>query len=229
MCSRTCASPRWSSASSTEPAWTASRSSTRFSGRGLRRMKNLRPFGSVPVRTLESTGSGALRSCADVAGAHKSASSATTAASEYDRSMQIRIRRLDATVPLPTYATAESAGFDLSASAEVTVAPRQIALIPTGLVIEVPRGYFLGIFARSSTPLKRGLMVANGVGVVDPDYAGPDDEVRIQVLNVSTSDVTIKPGDRIAQGIVLPAPRVTWEEATILRQETRGGFGSTGG
>jgi dUTP pyrophosphatase len=143
--------------------------------------------------------------------------------------MKIRIRRLDATVPLPTYATAESAGFDLSASAEVTVAPRQIALVPTGLVIEVPSGYFLGIFARSSTPLKRGLMVANGVGVIDPDYAGPHDEVRIQVLNISTSDVTIKPGDRLAQGIVLPAPRVSWEEATSLRQETRGGFGSTGG
>jgi len=52
--------------------------------------------------------------------------------------------------------------------------------------------------------------------------------VRIQVLNISTSDVTIKPGDRLAQGIVLPAPRVTWDETTSLRQETRGGFGSTG-
>lgn len=131
-------------------------------------------------------------------------------------------------MPLPTYATAESAGFDLAASAEVTVAPRQIALVPTGLVIEVPTGYFLGIFARSSTPLKRGLVVANGVGVVDPDYAGPEDEVRIQVLNVSTSDVTVRPGDRLAQGIVLPAPRVTWDEVTDARRETRGGFGSTG-
>ncbi len=99
--------------------------------------------------------------------------------------MHIRIRRLDATIPLPMYATAESAGFDLSAAADLTIAPRQIALVPTGLVIEVPSGYFLGIFARSSTPLKRGLMVANGVGVIDPDYAGPDDEVRIQVLNIT--------------------------------------------
>jgi dUTP pyrophosphatase len=142
--------------------------------------------------------------------------------------MQIRIRRLDITMPLPTYATAESAGFDLSASADVIIAPRQIALVPTGLVIEVPTGYFLGIFARSSTPLKRGLVVANGVGVIDPDYAGPDDEVRIQVLNITTADVTIKRGDRLAQGIVLPAPRVTWQEVSDMRQETRGGFGSTG-
>ena len=142
--------------------------------------------------------------------------------------MHIRIRRLDATMPLPMYATAESAGFDLSAAADLTIAPRQIALVPTGLVIEVPPGYFLGIFARSSTPLKRGLMVANGVGVIDPDYAGPDDEVRIQVLNITASDVTVRRGDRLAQGIVLPAPRVTWDETAAIREETRGGFGSTG-
>jgi dUTP pyrophosphatase len=142
--------------------------------------------------------------------------------------MHIRIRRLDTTLPLPMYATAESAGFDLWAAADLTVAPGQIALVPTGLVIEVPSGYFLGIFARSSTPLKRGLLVANGVGIIDPDYSGPDDEVRIQVLNITSSEVTVKRGDRLAQGIVLPAPRVTWDETTVLREETRGGFGSTG-
>jgi len=131
-------------------------------------------------------------------------------------------------MPLPTYATAESAGFDLSAAADLTIAPGRIALVPTGLVIEVPTGYFLGIFARSSTPLKRGLMVANGVGIIDPDYAGPDDEVRIQVLNITSSDVFITRGDRLAQGIILPAPRLTWDETTSLRQETRGGFGSSG-
>ena len=131
-------------------------------------------------------------------------------------------------MPLPTYATAESAGFDLSAAADLTIPPGQIKLVPTGLVIEVPSGYFLGIFARSSTPLKRGLMVANGVGIIDPDYAGPEDEVRIQLLNISASDVTVSRGDRLAQGIVLPAPRVSWDETTALRQETRGGFGSTG-
>jgi len=147
---------------------------------------------------------------------------------EYAAAMHIRIRRLDTTLPLPMYATAESAGFDLSAAADLTIAPGQIALVPTGLVIEVPSGYFLGIFARSSTPLKRGLLVANGVGIIDPDYNGPDDEVRIQVLNITAAAVTVKRGDRLAQGIVLPAPRVTWDETTVLREETRGGFGSTG-
>jgi dUTP pyrophosphatase len=131
-------------------------------------------------------------------------------------------------VSLPSYGTSEAAGFDLAAAHDCVVAPRQIALIRTGLVIEVPTGFFLGIFARSSTPLKRGLIVANGVGVLDPDYSGPNDEVMIQVMNVTESDVKISRGDRLAQGIVLPAPRVTWEEVTEIRELTRGGFGSTG-
>jgi dUTP pyrophosphatase len=131
-------------------------------------------------------------------------------------------------VSLPGYGTKDSAGFDLAAAHDVVVAPRQITLVRTGLVIEVPTGYFLAIFARSSTPLKRGLIVANGVGVIDPDYSGPNDEVMIQVMNVSDSDVKIGRGDRLAQGIVLPAPRVTWEEAAEIRDVTRGGFGATG-
>ena len=129
---------------------------------------------------------------------------------------------------LPSYGTSEAAGFDLAAAHDLVVAPRQIALVRTGLVIAVPTGYFLAIFARSSTPLKRGLIVANGVGVLDPDYSGPADEVMIQVMNVTDSDVTIRRGDRIAQGIVLPAPRVTWEEVGEIREVTRGGFGATG-
>ena len=129
---------------------------------------------------------------------------------------------------LPSYGTSEAAGFDLAAAHDLVIAPRQIAVVRTGLVIEVPSGYFLAIFARSSTPLKRGLIVSNGVGVIDPDYSGPDDEVMIQVMNVTDSDVRIGRGDRLAQGIVLPAPRVTWEEVTEIREVTRGGFGSTG-
>jgi dUTP pyrophosphatase len=110
----------------------------------------------------------------------------------------------------------------------MTIAPGQVTLVPTGLVIGVPPGHFLGVFARSSTPLKRGLMVANGVGVIDPDYSGPSDEVLIQLLNVTDSPVAVRRGDRLAQGIVLPAPRVIWQEVTELREAARGGFGSTG-
>jgi dUTP pyrophosphatase len=131
-------------------------------------------------------------------------------------------------VSLPGYGTSEAAGFDLASAHDLVVAPRQIALVRTGLVIEVPSGYFLAILARSSTPLKRGLIVSNGVGVIDPDYSGPNDEVMIQVMNVTDSDVSIHRGDRLAQGIILPAPRVAWEEVDEIREVTRGGFGSTG-
>jgi dUTP pyrophosphatase len=142
--------------------------------------------------------------------------------------MRLKIRRLSPTIPLPSYATDEAAGFDLAAAHDLTVAPGGVALVRTGLIIEVPTGHFLGIFARSSTPLKRGLLVANGVGVVDPDYSGPEDEIMIQVLNFTGQEVQVKRGDRLAQGIVLQAPRVNWQEAGDIRPVTRGGFGVTG-
>ena len=142
--------------------------------------------------------------------------------------MRLKIKRLDLTIPLPEYATDEAAGFDLAAAEDATVPPRAIVLVRTGLVIEVPSGQCLAIVARSSTPLKRGLMVANGVGIIDPDYAGPHDEVKIQVLNITDRDVAIRRGDRLAQGIILPAPRVRWQEVEEIRDTTRGGFGVTG-
>ena len=104
----------------------------------------------------------------------------------------------------------------------------RVVLVRTGLIIEVPTGHCLAIFARSSTPLKRGLMVANGVGIIDPDYCGPADEIMIQVLNFTGADVQIRRGDRLAQGIVLPAPRVQWQDVEEISQTTRGGFGATG-
>ena len=125
------------------------------------------------------------------------------------------------------YATPGSAAFDLAAAETIDVPPGQIRLVGTGLVIAVPSGHFLAILARSSTPLKRGLVVANGVGVIDADYCGPDDEVKVQVLNVTNATVTVAPGDRIAQAIVLQAPRVEFEEAEATAP-SRGGFGSTG-
>lgn len=140
----------------------------------------------------------------------------------------MRIHRLDPAVPVPSYQTAGAAGFDLAANAEVTVEPGAIVLIPTGLVVEVPAGHFLGIFARSSTPLKKGLIVANGVGVLDSDYCGPTDELKIQVMNVTQSPVVVAKGDRIAQGVVLPFVRVDIKDGTGATAASRGGFGSTG-
>ena len=142
--------------------------------------------------------------------------------------LSLRIRRLSPSVALPRYESAAAAAFDLASSEDTTIPPGSVVLVPTGLVVEVPPGMFLAVFARSSTPLKRGLMVANGVGVVDPDYCGPADEVKIPMLNFTPAPVVVKAGDRIAQGIVLPAPRVVWDESSGGKTESRGGFGSTG-
>ena len=143
--------------------------------------------------------------------------------------LPVAVRRLDPSVSLPEYQTPGAAGFDLAASQDVAVEPGAIALVPTGLVIKVPDGHFLGIFARSSTPLKRGLMVANGVGVIDQDYCGTTDEVKVQVLNFTSTAVQVAKGDRIAQGVFIPVTRAQWEEASgDLRDGSRGGFGATG-
>lgn len=142
----------------------------------------------------------------------------------------VPIRRMYPSVPLPEYQSEGAAGFDLAASQDMVVHPGEVTLVPTGLVIQVPGGYFLAVFARSSTPLKRGLMVANGVGVVDSDYCGPADEVKIEVFNFTAQPVQIKTGDRIAQGLFIPVARAEWREVNEdLRDGSRGGFGATDG
>jgi dUTP pyrophosphatase len=141
--------------------------------------------------------------------------------------LTVRITRIHPDARVPAYQTNDAAAFDLASVANLTVEPGKVALIPTGLVIQVPLRMFLGIFARSSTPLKKGLMVANGVGVIDPDYCGPDDEVKIAVLNFTSEPVSVRAGDRIAQGILLDAARVEWVEAAA-DGPSRGGFGSSG-
>ncbi len=141
----------------------------------------------------------------------------------------VAIRRIHPDADLPTYQSDGAAGFDLAASEASIVRPGEVTLIPTGLVIQAPPGYFLAIVARSSTPLKRGLMVANGVGIVDADYCGPTDEVKIEVFNFTQQPVHIARGDRLAQGLFIPVARARWEESTgDLRENSRGGFGATG-
>ena len=142
--------------------------------------------------------------------------------------MELKNSRLSPDVPFPAYATAGAAAFDLAASTAVDVPPHGIALVPTGLVVEGPVGHVWAIVARSSTPLKRGLMVATGVGVVDADYCGPADEVKVQVITVTPAAVQVAAGERIAQAMVLAAPRLDLLEQPLGERASRGGFGSTG-
>lgn len=143
--------------------------------------------------------------------------------------MKVQIKRLDPSVELPQYHTNESAGFDIAAAGDIIIQPGEVAKIPTGLVIAAPKGHFLLIAARSSLPLKKGLAMGNGIGVVDPDYAGPNDQIHIIVHNFTSKPVEVKKGERLAQGIFLPFEQAQWEEADELRSRDRGGIGSTGG
>lgn len=109
------------------------------------------------------------------------------------------------------------------------VEPGAVVLVPTGLVIEVPEHHALLVVARSSLPIKKRLMVANGVGVVDTDYRGPTDEVKVEVYNFSQQPAVIEEGERIAQGLIVPVARASWLEVNEASGPERGGFGSTGG
>ncbi len=142
--------------------------------------------------------------------------------------MKVRIRRLNKEIALPYYATKDAACFDIAAIEDVVIKPGEIKHIHTGLYVESPKGYFLALFSRSSTPGRKGLMFPHGVGILDPDYAGPDDEVIILVYNFTDKTTEVTKGQRIAQGMFMPVQQVEWEESEELRGTTRGGFGSTG-
>lgn len=142
--------------------------------------------------------------------------------------MQIKIKRLDKELPLPAYQTAGSAGFDIYARENTVIAPKAIALVPSNLIITTPPGFMLVVASRSSTPKRKGLMIANGIGVIDSDYSGPEDEVKILVYNFTDNEVTVEKGERIAQGLFVKVEQGQWEELDIMENPTRGGFGSTG-
>lgn len=141
--------------------------------------------------------------------------------------LKVAIKRIDTSLPLPVYATAGSVGFDLVCRESVEILPRQIELIPGNVIVQIPAGYFLMLTLRSSTPRRKNLLIPNGVGIIDQDYCGEGDELKVQVLNFGEEAVMVKKGERIAQGLFLPVMRVEWEEVETVGTG-RGGFGSTG-
>ena len=142
--------------------------------------------------------------------------------------MKVKITRIDKTLPLPVYETGGAVGFDFLAREEMTIEPKGIALIPANVIIEVPKGYALILASRSSTPKKHGLTKPHGIGVIDQDYCGPKDEIKIQVYNFRDEPVTIPRETRIAQGLFVRTDRLEFEEVDEIKKESRGGFGSTG-
>ena len=132
-------------------------------------------------------------------------------------------------LPLPTYATAQSAGVDLMAaiSEPFHIEPFERKLIPTGFSLALPQGYEAQIRPRSGLALKHGLSVLNSPGTIDSDFRG---EVKIALINLGKKDFEIKTGERIAQIIVSKIEQLEIEEVQSLSQTDRGegGFGSTG-
>lgn len=142
--------------------------------------------------------------------------------------MKIHIKRVDVSLPLPDYQTSGAVAFDLYSRVDASLAPGEIARLPSNCIISVPRGYALLIAARSSLGAKHGLQLVNGIGVIDQDFQGPEDEIHIAVRNFARTRAEVKRGERIAQGLVIPVERVHWDEHDSADVPTRGGFGSTG-
>lgn len=129
---------------------------------------------------------------------------------------------------LPRRHTRGSAGYDLAAAEDTVLVPGQVTLVPTGLKVYLPPGGFLAVYARSSLVRKNPVLLANGVGVIDADYAdNPENEGHIMVplWNYGQVPVVIARGERIAQGIFCPYQTT---EDDLPGGERQGGFGSTG-
>lgn len=153
--------------------------------------------------------------------------------------MKIRIYRRDKSVPLPERKTPHSVGLDVYAASTVELRPGEVALVPTGLIIESPPGFYFRIHIRSGFAVKNGVSLVNDVGIVDEDYCGPEDEVKIGVVrHYNPRDprleepLIIAKGTRIAQIIFEKNffEQIEWEEQERpdFARTSRGGFGSTG-
>ncbi len=148
-------------------------------------------------------------------------------------SVTVRVRRLPhgEGLPLPSYQSGHAAGLDLTAAlpedAPAELEPSDRALVPTGLVIELPEGYEAQVRPRSGLALKHGVTVLNSPGTIDADYRG---EVKVLLINLGAETFLIRRGDRIAQLVVSPVTHVEIIASDALGDTERGegGFGSTG-
>lgn len=141
--------------------------------------------------------------------------------------LTLKVKRLSVDAKLPTYGTAGAACFDLYASADIVVAAGRPGTCSTGIAVEVPEGYVMLVYSRSGHGFKSGVRLANSVGVVDSDYRG---EVFARLQNDGKDIFIVRAGDRVAQAMLLPVPRVALEWADELGDTARGtnGMGSTG-
>lgn len=142
--------------------------------------------------------------------------------------MKVKIKNISKN-EIPKYETDGSAGLDLRANLDqtITLKPLQRILVPTGLFIELEKGYEAQIRARSGLAIKNGICLANGIGTIDSDYRG---EIKIILINLGDQDFKINSGDRIAQMVITKYEQVKFELVEQLNETERsdGGFGHTG-
>lgn len=143
--------------------------------------------------------------------------------------MKTKIKLIDKNLPIPKYETPGSVAFDLSVREKTIIKPFIATLIPLNVIIKTPKNCFLLLVPRSSTPLKKNLLITNGIGVIDQDYCGDNDEIKLQVLNFSQKDVIVEKGERIAQAMFVKIQKIDeFKVVEKMQNKSRGGFGSTG-
>lgn len=141
----------------------------------------------------------------------------------------MKIKIYSSTGEIPVYQTDGAAAFDLAATKRMVLSPKSINLIPTGLYMAIPKGYYLAIVPRSGLSLRSNLRIANTPGTVDSDYRN---EISIIIENTGSHADEVREGERIAQGIIKKYEQVEFEQVSSIEElgttERKGGFGSTG-
>lgn len=146
-----------------------------------------------------------------------------------DAHLEVLVSRLDPDLPLPAYAHPGDAGADLLTAVDVTLAPGERALVPTGLAVALPEGYVALVHPRSGLAARHGLSIVNTPGTVDAGYRG---EIKVMLINHDPREpIELRRGDRIAQLVIQRVERARFTEVAELPDSVRGagGYGSTGG
>ena len=141
--------------------------------------------------------------------------------------MKVKIKLFDQSLPLPEYKSSGAAALDLYSRLDLIIEPESIVYVPLNIALQIPENYFVLMSARSSLQ-KKGLMMANGIGIGDHDYCGDGDEYQAALYNFSQEKVSIEKGERLVQVIILSREKIELEKLENFTNNNRGGFGSTG-
>lgn len=141
--------------------------------------------------------------------------------------MELLIKRFDKSLSLPVHKTPGAVAVDLCSRIDLDIQPKEIAYIPMNIALKIPDGYFVLLAPRSSTH-KLGIQGINGVGIMDRDYCGDNDEYHFAVRNFTDALVHVSKGDRLCQLILIKCENFEFDEVDSMPDPSRGGFGSTG-